>query len=361
MSSQTSLSTESARNAAVQNTADFTASVAAHVAGDWGKHTQIRVYDQEFPTLALATLAKYDEHSVVDAKCLRLLVNVNGSPLAIVIPAIPVGVYTGGGTDSGAPNAEAPAITLNPVSAELFIGDSYSLQITATGTAPVFYQWTKNGVAIPGATSSTYSLSSFAEADAGNYVCLATNSVGQAASTTAVLSVRVTDTTEIPERPGVGPGGCLTKNTFITLANGVQQPITSIRRGDKVRSYDIFGLNPDVEEAWKLFALSSITAAVKEATVKEVLLNQFGYFYKINDDLEITYEHVVLAKRGNMWKFMRVESLKPGDYLFKNGSAALLKSIVRVNTPIQTWNLNVEPFDVFVANGFVVHNVVYKY
>lgn len=360
MSSQTSLSTESARNAAVQNTADYSASVAAHVAGDWGKHAQVKVYDQAFNSIAKAAGATYANHPVTDAKCLRLLVTVNGSNLAIIVPAIPIGSYTGGGTDSGSPNAEAPTITLAPISAELYVGDSYSLTIEATGTAPIFYQWTKNGVAIPGATSSTYSISSFAEADAGNYTCLATNSVGQAVSSTAVLSVRVTSTSDIPERSGVS-GGCLTKNTFVTLANGVQQPITSIRRGDVVRSYDIEGLNPDLEDAWKTFAQSSLTATPKEATVKEVLLNQFGYYYLVNGDLEITYEHVVLAKRGNVWKFMHVESLKPGDYLFRNGSAALLKSIVRVETPIQTWNLNVEPYDVFLANGFIVHNVVYKY
>ncbi|MGV0949214.1 MAG: immunoglobulin domain-containing protein [Azonexus sp.] len=364
MSSQTSLVTEAARTAAIQNTGDYAASVAAHIAGDLGKHNQVAVHDQAYPMLAKAARASYATHVITDAKCLRMLVTIGDTNYAVIMPGIAIGSYTGGGSDSGGAFATAPVFTLSPISAELIAGSAYTLTIAVTGTAPILLQWTKNGAVISGATSVSYTISNFQAADAGNYVCVATNSVGQTLSTTAVLSVRTTSTSEVPSRPGVEPGtggGCFTRNTMITMATGVLQPISALRRGDKLRSYDLYGLNPDVEEAWRQFAQPTVQATPAEVIVKEVLMNSFGYYYKINDDLEVTYEHPLLAKRGTMWRFMMVQDLKTGDYLFKNGSAVLVRSIVRVETPVQTWNLNVEPFDLYLANGFVAHNVYYKF
>lgn len=360
MSSQTNLVTEAAREAATQNTDNFAASVRAHIAGQWEGHNQVAVYDQPFSTLALVAGAAYAAHTVPSAKCLRMLVTIGDTNYAVIMPAIPIGGWAGGGTDAGGAFATAPVFAVNPVSDELVAGSSVTLEVTVNGTVPIILQWAKNGVAISGATSTTYTISNFQAADAGNYTCVATNSVGQAISTTAVLSIRVTESSSAPSRPGVGDGGCFTRNTFITLASGVQQPITAMRQGDRVRSYDLTGLNPGEENSWQQFAQSTLTASPAESTVKQVLQNQYGYYYVINGDLEVTFEHPLLVKRGTMWKFMRVQDLKPGDYLFKNNSAVLLRDIVRVDTPIQTWNLDVEPFDLYLANGFVAHNVIFK-
>lgn len=359
MSSQTSLVTESARTAASQNTADYAASVRAHIAGDYGKHNQVAIYSQDFETLALAAGAAYAAHKIPSANCLRFLVTINDTNYAVILPGVSDGAYTGGGSGSGAPGALPPTFTLQPLSAELVAGTAVTLEVTVTGTEPIILQWIKDGVSIPGATSSTYDISSFQAADAGNYACVATNSVGQTVSTTAVLSIRVTESSAIPERPGVG-GGCFTRNTFITLENGVLQPISAVRRGDKLRSYNLVGLNPDVEGAWMQFAQPTISATPSVSVVRDALINQFGYYYTINSDLEVTFEHPLLAKRGTVWRFMRVQDLRPGDYLFKNGSAVLIRTIVRVNTPIQTFNLDVEPYDLYLANGYVAHNVVTK-
>jgi len=206
MSSQTSLATESARTAASQNTADYAASVAAHIAGDWGQHNQIAVYDQNFDTLALASGATYGAHTIPSAKCLRLLVTINDTNYALIMPGVPIGSYSGGGSDSGAPGALPPTFTTNPVSADLVAGSSVTLIVVVSGTQPILLQWTKNGVTIAGATSASYSVLDFQAADAGNYACVATNSVGQAISTTAVLSIRTTAVPTTPERPGVGGG-----------------------------------------------------------------------------------------------------------------------------------------------------------
>src|SRR5437879_10801119 len=49
-----------------------------------------------------------------------------------------------------------PTITTQPANQTITAGQTASFSVTATGTAPLNYQWRKNGVAISGATTATY-------------------------------------------------------------------------------------------------------------------------------------------------------------------------------------------------------------
>ncbi len=49
-----------------------------------------------------------------------------------------------------------PSITLQPLTQTIGIGTSCSFVVSATGTSPLYYQWSKNGIAITGASSSNY-------------------------------------------------------------------------------------------------------------------------------------------------------------------------------------------------------------
>src|SRR5579864_4020389 len=65
-------------------------------------------------------------------------------------------------TVTGSPNsatggvATAPTISAQPQSASATAGQSTSFSVTATGTAPLIYQWRADGGAISGANSSSY-------------------------------------------------------------------------------------------------------------------------------------------------------------------------------------------------------------
>lgn len=52
----------------------------------------------------------------------------------------------------------APAITAQPRSVTVMTLQTATLSVTATGTAPLAYQWSKNGVTIAGATSATWNV-----------------------------------------------------------------------------------------------------------------------------------------------------------------------------------------------------------
>jgi len=83
----------------------------------------------------------------------------------------------------------APSITTHPTGLTVCAGSPASFSVVATGTAPLAYQWRKNGTDIPGATSATYAIAQAAGADAGDYDVVVTNACGSAPSNVAPLAV----------------------------------------------------------------------------------------------------------------------------------------------------------------------------
>ncbi len=62
-----------------------------------------------------------------------------------------------------------PVITELTGSLSAVEGDTVEMSVTAVGTAPLAYQWSKGGVALDGATGSTLTLANVAPSDADNY------------------------------------------------------------------------------------------------------------------------------------------------------------------------------------------------
>jgi hypothetical protein len=88
-----------------------------------------------------------------------------------------------------------PAITSPPQSLTVVSGDTANFSATATGSAPLTYQWKlngnnlANGTRISGATSTALSITSVQASDAGNYTLTVSNAVGFVTSAPAVLTV----------------------------------------------------------------------------------------------------------------------------------------------------------------------------
>ncbi len=86
--------------------------------------------------------------------------------------------------------AVAPAITTQPASQTVVAGKTASFSVAASGTAPMTYQWSKNGAAISGATSSSYTTPAETTADNNaQFTVAVSNSAGSATSSAAVLTV----------------------------------------------------------------------------------------------------------------------------------------------------------------------------
>jgi hypothetical protein len=91
----------------------------------------------------------------------------------------------GSGVSAGTP----PVITAQPTSRSVTVGQSTTFAVSASGTSPLSYRWTKSGTTIPGATGATFTLASVTLADAGGYAVVVSNSAGSATSNTATLTV----------------------------------------------------------------------------------------------------------------------------------------------------------------------------
>lgn len=68
-------------------------------------------------------------------------------------------------------------------------GKSASFEVHATGTDPITYQWRKNGIAISGATASSYTIPTAIPSDAGTYDCVVKNLCMETPSDPAILNV----------------------------------------------------------------------------------------------------------------------------------------------------------------------------
>src|SRR4029077_4149558 len=84
----------------------------------------------------------------------------------------------------------APSITTQPTSQTVTAGQTASFSVAATGTAPLSYQWQKNGVAISGATSSSYTTPATTSSDNGaQFTVAVSNTAGSVTSNAATLTV----------------------------------------------------------------------------------------------------------------------------------------------------------------------------
>ncbi|MFL5731523.1 MAG: PQQ-dependent sugar dehydrogenase [Cytophagaceae bacterium] len=90
---------------------------------------------------------------------------------------------------STAPAPTAPQITTQPASQTVTQGQAVSFSVSASGMAPLSYQWQKDGVNITGATASVYSISSATASDAGQYKVTVSNTAGSSTSNGASLTV----------------------------------------------------------------------------------------------------------------------------------------------------------------------------
>jgi hypothetical protein len=86
----------------------------------------------------------------------------------------------------------APAITAQPASRTVNPGQAASFSVAASGTAPLSYQWKKNGVDLARGKSATLTIGAAGYGDAGFYTCVVSNGGGQAISQAARLVVNPT-------------------------------------------------------------------------------------------------------------------------------------------------------------------------
>jgi hypothetical protein len=124
----------------------------------------------------------------------------------------------------------APSITTQPASRTVTVGQTAAFSVAATGTAPLAYQWRKNGAAISGATSSSYTTPATKSSDnAAQFTVVVSNSAGSATSKAAVLTVNAaaSDLNSSSTSLSFGSVNVSSSNTqSVTLTNGGSSSVT---------------------------------------------------------------------------------------------------------------------------------------
>jgi hypothetical protein len=105
-----------------------------------------------------------------------------------------------------------PVITAQPQSQTIGGGLSATFTVEATGAGPLSYQWRRNGIALPGATSVSLTITELRRNDAGDYSVLVSNPAGIVASAVATLTVLVPPTITLQPQSQV-----VNTNTTVTF------------------------------------------------------------------------------------------------------------------------------------------------
>jgi predicted RNA-binding protein with TRAM domain len=99
-------------------------------------------------------------------------------------------------------SATPPSITSQPSSQTVTVGETATFSVTATGSAPLSYQWQKDGAAISGATGATYTTPPCVTGDSGTlFHCVVSNTAGIATSNEATLTVNAAVAPSITSQP----------------------------------------------------------------------------------------------------------------------------------------------------------------
>ena len=110
---------------------------------------------------------------------------------------------------------DVPVISTQPASQSVAVGNAVTLRVAATGTG-FTYQWLKDGVNLPGATSSSYTVAGAQSSHAGSYRVVVSNANGGVTSATATLTVnRATPTIYVwPSASSISSGQTLVSSVL---------------------------------------------------------------------------------------------------------------------------------------------------
>ena len=159
------------------------------------------------------------------------------------------------------PITTAPAITTQPANASVVIGNPATFMVVASGTAPLSYQWEKNGKAVTGATTANYTVAAATLGDNGSmYDVMVNNAAGSTKSDVATLTV-----TTPPTAPAI-----TTQPANASLVIGNPATFTVVASGTAPLSYQ-----------WEKNGKAVTGATTANYTVAAATLGDNGSMYDV--------------------------------------------------------------------------------
>ncbi len=208
-------------------------------------------------------------------------------------------------------NPVSPLFTSQPASIVALTGHNATFAATVFGTAPITYQWSMNGAAIPGATLPTLTLTNVQLSQAGGYTLSASNSVGVAISDSATLTV----TPSIPI------------------------PLSAYNLVGFGRAATGGGMLPDTDPNYaKVYTATDLANAISSKTVKII---------EIMNDLNLGYNEIEASAKANSEPFRNHAAPKLHPVLLQTGVSLI---------DIQKKN----GLTIFSANGATIRHATFN-
>ena len=165
----------------------------------------------------------------------------------------------------------APSISSQPQSTAVTVGSTATFAVTASGAAPLSYQWRKGGADISGATSATLSIPNAQAADAGIYSVVVSNGVGSITSASATLAVN----------PAASAPVITTQPTSETVGTGHNVSFSIAANSSPTASYQ-WSVSADGGATWTPLQDSANYGGTTTSTltVKNATAAMSGYLYR---------------------------------------------------------------------------------
>ncbi|MEY2879557.1 MAG: hypothetical protein RLZZ15_1937 [Verrucomicrobiota bacterium] len=242
-----------------------------------------------------------------------------------------------------------PLINSAPASATIQLGGNTTFSASALGTAPFTFQWRKNGVAIPGATNTTLSITNATALDAATYDAVISNIVGSATSPLAVLTV-------------LAPPTIVTQPASLTTNLGAQAVFTVRATGTDTLTYQWRRNSVNISTATTpTLTLSSVT--LLDATTYDVVItNAVGTVTSATASLVVLQGATIATQPvaqsvtlGNTATFsVTASGTAPFAYQWRKGGAAI-SGATFATFSIPSVGLNdAGSYDVTVTNGAAI-------
>jgi formylglycine-generating enzyme required for sulfatase activity len=157
----------------------------------------------------------------------------------------------------------SPTIVAQPQAVTVTAGQMAVFTVTAAGTAPLSYQWQKDGANVAGATAATYTVAKVQNSDSGTYRVVVSNEAGAVTSDTANLMVIGGPVIAEAKATAVVRGGFVTGVSVTDGGNGytIEPTVTLIGGGGTGAVAKAFIENGRVVEILVIRAGSGYTSA----------------------------------------------------------------------------------------------------
>tara|TARA_R100000664_G_C2751940_1_gene139225 strand:- start:982 stop:2466 length:1485 start_codon:yes stop_codon:yes gene_type:complete len=174
---------------------------------------------------------------------------------------------------------------------------------------------------------------------------------------------------EIQDTYGGQTVACFLPGSKVSTPSG-DKNIEDLDIGNEVNTFNIQTL-PDEDlgyEEWSTWTTSSIDGFESSTAVIDNYYFDYASHYHtifglnnttgLNVQLNVTGEHELLIKdTDNVWKWMKAGNCKVGQSLLgEDKSEIIIDQITRVEGEVEVVNIDVEPSDVYLVNGVLVHN-----